>query len=1296
MNVASPSTSPHVRVRDRILAVLTAFGLATAGALVAAEPAAAAATSPITVQTTADADGNGACAAGSIVDTASPVTLRNALCVASNLGTAVEVIVPAGTYLLDGARGPLALGTQTGSAVTVTGASAAATVITGDGTHQLMNIDQNLVGSVTVELSGLTFDGGVDNTFGGGAIIAGSGGSAATGDTLVVNDSVFTQNSANTTAGPTANPGGAIQFIGGALEVNDSTFQNNSSGTSSGGAIAYQAMGLPGEHLIITGSTFTGNAATSTTPAAIGGGALDLAVLSGTAPLSITGTSFVGNTVTGAAANPARGGAIQLNSGTLSITGSSITGNQIAGGPPAAGAGIHVAGGALNAHYNRFDDNVGGVAVFQGPGSVDATNNWWGCPAGPGNSGCDTVDVTNASAYTPYLTLNARATPAMILPGGTSTAVTADLLLNSGGSAIVASDLGAFAGLPVVWSDLTPGASSVASSSSPIVAGVASTTYLPNGALGLGSVKASLDDGGVVVPIAIAGASLFTSAASANALVGAPFTFTLTTSGYPVPSLAQTTGALPAGLTFSDNGDGTATISGTPTVTGAVSLAFTATNGYLPDAVQNFALQVVQAPSITSATTTTFTAGVAGSFTVTTAGFPMPSQISTADALPAGVTFTDNGDGTATIAGIPDAGTGGPYPLAIEAVNGVTPDASQSFTVIVDESATITSADNTTFSVGAAGTFTVTTDAGFPVATTLNVTGALPAGVTFVDNGSGTATLSGTPLSGEGGSYPLTFTASNGTVPAVQPFTLTVTEAPVVTLQPSPQTVNAGNPASFSAGASGFPFPTVQWQVSTTGGVSWADIVGATSTTLGFTAVQAQDGNLYRALFSNGVDVLSVSALLVVGTQPTITSAAAAAFVVGGGVQFFTVTATGVPDASFTTVETLPAWLALDDNGDGTASLHGMPPAASGGQHPFTIEASNGFLPIASQPFVLTVNEAPTIVAATGLTQDVGDSITVPVTTTGYPLSITLTSTGAPPAGVTFADNGDGTATLAGTPAVGTGGVYPLTFTASNGVQPDAVHAFTLTLNEGPTITSADTTTFVRGATMSFTVTSSAGYPSAASFSETGALPAGVSFTDNGDGSATLLGMTTAMVGSVALSITASNGVVGLDAVQAFTFVVADAAVVPLPLTVPVGDGALGGVPSTVAPGQVLNLTGTGFAVGAPVTFGIYSSPVALASAVADATGAVTVTVTIPGDYAGPHSLVASGVSASGGPRLLRADTVVVAPATPGSGTTFGSGAKSGLSSTGVAGNVTLLAMLALFALAIGIVALLVLRRRRV
>ena len=53
-----------------------------------------------------------------------------------------------------------------------------------------------------------------------------------------------------------------------------------------------------------------------------------------------------------------------------------------------------------------------------------------------------------------------------------------------------------------------------------------------------------------------------TSANAATSIVGAPFTTTVTTTGVPAPALSET-GALPSGITFTDNGNGTATIAGT-------------------------------------------------------------------------------------------------------------------------------------------------------------------------------------------------------------------------------------------------------------------------------------------------------------------------------------------------------------------------------------------------------------------------------------------------------------------------------------------------------------------------------------------------------------------------------------------------------------------------------------------------------------------------------------------------------------------------------------------------------------
>jgi hypothetical protein len=271
-------------------------------------------------------------------------------------------------------------------------------------------------------------------------------------------------------------------------------------------------------------------------------------------------------------------------------------------------------------------------------------------------------------------------------------------------------------------------------------------------------------------------APTITSADSTSFVAGSSGTFTVTTTGVPIPSLSES-GTLPSGVTFSDNGNGTGTLAGTPAAgtAGSYPITFGASNGVSPAASQSFTLTVDPTPTpptITSADSTSFVAGSSGTFTVTTAGVPTPS-LSETGSLPSGVTFSDNGNGTGTLAGIPAAGSGGTYPITIGASNGVSPAASQSFTLTVDSAPTITSADSATFSVGSSNTFTVTT-AGLPTPS-LTETGSLPSGVTFTDNGNGTALLAGTPAAGTGGAYPITISASNSLSPAAsQSFTLYV------------------------------------------------------------------------------------------------------------------------------------------------------------------------------------------------------------------------------------------------------------------------------------------------------------------------------------------------------------------------------------------------------------------------------------------------------------------------------------------------------------------------------------------
>ena len=109
---------------------------------------------------------------------------------------------------------------------------------------------------------------------------------------------------------------------------------------------------------------------------------------------------------------------------------------------------------------------------------------------------------------------------------------------------------------------------------------------------------------------------------------------------------------------------------------------------------------------------------------------------------------------------------------------------------------------------------------------------------------------------------------------------------------------------------------------------------------------------------------------------------------------------------------------------------------------------------------------------------------------------------GSLPSGVSFAANpGGGSATISGTPAAGTGGTYAVTLKASNSAGP-TTQSFVLSVDQPAGFTSAAATTTSVGTALSFKVTTS-GYP-AASLSESGSLPSGVTFSRKSNGTATL------------------------------------------------------------------------------------------------------------------------------------------------------------------------------------------------
>ncbi len=442
------------------------------------------------------------------------------------------------------------------------------------------------------------------------------------------------------------------------------------------------------------------------------------------------------------------------------------------------------------------------------------------------------------------------------------------------------------------------------------------------------------------------------------------------------------------GLNFSDSGDGTGTISGTPTSSGQYAVTLTATNcketGANPGAssestTQQLTIKVDKAPNITSAGSAGFQVGQGGSYKVTTNSdaYPTPAISIDTSSLPAGVTFSDNGDGTGTLTIAPDAPqTTSPAAIKLTASSEAGED-QQTFELSIGSAPTIsspaTSPSPVLMTAGVSQAFTAKSSAVPAAAMSCTVGGApcsssnLPAGLNFTDNGDGTATVSGTPTAT--GTADVTITADN-TVgnPVSTTFDVTVDSAPAfVGTTSSSSCASASNSAtsdtmvansdgSWTICGSGAPAPAVTLQsvscgttpISLPAGLTFTDNKNGSATLAGKPAIGSgaacPAGYTLAVSFANGLSTIDQNLKLSIQEAIALTTASTAPAFVAGAPNSFVLGVAGSPTPAIKLApgSTLPSWLRLKDDGNGNATITGTPPAADTGKsYSFSIEATN-------------------------------------------------------------------------------------------------------------------------------------------------------------------------------------------------------------------------------------------------------------------------------------------------------------------------------------------------------------------
>jgi hypothetical protein len=207
----------------------------------------------------------------------------------------------------------------------------------------------------------------------------------------------------------------------------------------------------------------------------------------------------------------------------------------------------------------------------------------------------------------------------------------------------------------------------------------------------------------------------------------------------------------------------------------------------------------------------------------------------------------------------------GTFPIVVTAANGVSPDATQDFTLTVTLGSLgvapeITSASSTSFTGGEASSFTFSAT-GNP-APSFSESGTLPKGVTLATSG----VLSGTPE--QDGTFPIVVTAANGVSPdATQDFTLVVSAGRLVA-----DTGTGNASATLSSGVLSF--------VSAPGNLAFpaVDLDGQDQTTTASLPIGISDGtgsgagwqlDATSTTFTDGSDSLPASAVTV-DTAPTV------------------------------------------------------------------------------------------------------------------------------------------------------------------------------------------------------------------------------------------------------------------------------------------------------------------------------------------------------------------------------------------------------------------------------------------
>lgn len=492
-----------------------------------------------------------------------------------------------------------------------------------------------------------------------------------------------------------------------------------------------------------------------------------------------------------------------------------------------------------------------------------------------------------------------------------------------------------------------------------------------------------------------------TNPSDVSALAGSTATFTAEASGSPTPSIqwqkstdggttwgnisgatssSYTTPTLEANTGFGTNNDGEKFRAVFTNAVGAViSSAATLTVSSVPS------VSIVSDPEVSVDLDSSTTLSFYGNIT----GYPTPSvdwQVSTDD----GASWSSTGQtgSNPIFSGLSESDDGNQYRGV--ATNRAGSDTSSAVTLTVYRVPAVTShPSSSTINEGQTASLSASAS-GYPTPTVQWQT-STDSGSSWSNISGATSTTYTTPTlqyANDGVQYRAVFTNAYGTA-TTNAATIDVNDGPLVTSNPSDSTVLVGQTATFTASASGDPTPTVQWQLSTDGGSTFANISGATSTsyTTG-TLSSADDGKKFRAVFTNVAGTSTTSAAtLTVQQAPVIASHPSSTTSPSGVSVTFSASASGYPSPTVQWQLSTNSGSTWSNIGSATSTSYTTPTLATtddGNQYRavFTNAAGSATTNAAT----LTIQDLPVVtLQPIAVTVTAGETATFTSEATGYP-----------------------------------------------------------------------------------------------------------------------------------------------------------------------------------------------------------------------------------------------------------------------------------------------------------------------